>query len=323
MWPAGLRGGLLNRTGRRSGRRSAVSIAVGLAAGLATALATALAGPALAAKPQRIVSLNVCTDQLVMLLADRARIASVSYVAADPGSSAMAEAAAGLTLNHGLAEEVLGLDPDLVLAGAFGARPTVFLLRRLGYRVVELPLAATIADARANIRTVGEALGERERGEALIAEFDRRLAAVRAAASGPRPLAAIYSANGVTLGAGILASAALEAAGFRNLAARLGLSGAAPLPLERLLVARPDVLVIARARDDAPGLADEILGHPALRRAFADHPVVRVPDHLWTCGTPFVAQAIECLAAYRERPRRMDGRMDGRKGGRRGECRVE
>ncbi|MFM2128529.1 MAG: hypothetical protein RL477_75, partial [Pseudomonadota bacterium] len=97
-------------------------------------------GPCAAAradKPQRIVSINLCTDQLAMLLVPAERIVSLSFLAADPASSAMAELGARFHLNHGLAEEILPLDPDIVLAGPHGAGAAIALLRRLGRPVFQ------------------------------------------------------------------------------------------------------------------------------------------------------------------------------------------
>lgn len=262
-------------------------------------------------RPMRIVSMNLCTDQLVMLLAERERIASVSYLAVDPQSSALAEAAADLRLNHGLTEEILPLEPDLILAGAFTTRPSVFLLRKLGLPVTELPVANNLDDIRRNIRSVAAALGERARGEELIAAMDARLPEPPAAPEDHRALAALYWANGYTSGDGTLADASVQAAGFRNLGRELGMTGTGQLPLEALLAADPAMLVTGRKRQ-GPALANEIFRHPALKRAFAGKPNVSVPDHLWVCGTPFVAEAVARLAEARRAAGREPG--NGRAG---------
>ena len=266
---------------------------------LLLALLVALVPAAAEAEPpRRIVSMNLCADQLLMLLADRERIASVSFLAAEPRASAMAEQARGLRLNHGLAEQILPLEPDLVIAGIFTTRPTVALLRKLGYRVLDLPVASSLAEVRANIRQVADAIDEPARGEALIAGFDARLAALRPSSEGPPPLAALYWANGLTSGHGTLAAAITRAAGLRNLAVELGLAGTWQLPLETLLSAAPEALVMGRIRAH-PALANESFRHPALEQGFAQRPRLRIADRHWICGTPFIAESIERLVALR------------------------
>ena len=71
-------------------------------------------------RARRIVSLDLCTDQLLVELVARERIAAVTYLAAHASLSAIPEQARGLPITHGGAEDVLRLDPDLVLAGPFG-----------------------------------------------------------------------------------------------------------------------------------------------------------------------------------------------------------
>jgi iron complex transport system substrate-binding protein len=270
--------------------RRSVHTALGFALG---ALAAAFADAA-AAKPARIVSLNICTDQLLLLLVEPERIASLSFFARDPAYSALAARAHGLRTNQGSIEEILPLAPDLVLAGTFTTRATVGLLRRLGYRVVEVPPETSLAAARANIDRVADAIGEPARGAALIAELDRGLADVAAAAR--RPLAAFYWANGFTSGAGTLADAVAEAAGLENLAAVRGVRGIAHFPLELLLAAAPDLVILGR-RHDGAAIANETFRHPALRHFLETRTWASVPDRLWVCGTPLVAEAAARMAA--------------------------
>lgn len=279
-----------DRRGRlRSARRRGAAAAV-----LAAALAAAPAGAAgAAAKPERIVSVNVCADQLVLMLAERRRIASLSRLAADPEVSAMSRAASGLPRNHGQAEEILPLDPDVVVAGAFSARAAASLLRRLGYRVVEVPVATALDDVARNVALVAEAVGEAAKGRALIREFEAEIAAVRRRADpgSPAPLAALYWANGYGSGPGTLANALVEAAGFRTLGRRLGIAGTGILPLETLVAAAPDVLILGRLRGGA-ALAGAALDHPALARGLAGAARAALPDKLWLCGTPPAAVSI-------------------------------
>lgn len=287
-------------------RTAASAVRLGLAVAIAAALVWSGAGNVAAAdKPQRIVSVNLCTDQLAMLLVPPERIVSLSFLAADPGSSAMAAEGARFRLNHGLAEEILPLAPDIVLAGPYGARPALALLRRLGHRVVELPLGDSLDDVPRQVRAAARALGEDARGEALIAAFEARLAAVPQPPAGPRPVAALYAPNGITSGAGSLPQAVMTAAGFDNLATRRGIAGVGRLELETIVAARPDALILGRLRLEQPSLAAASLEHPALARAVPPGAVIAVPHHLWACAIPQVVDAVAALAALRERlPRR-------------------
>jgi iron complex transport system substrate-binding protein len=253
-----------------------------------------VAGPA----PARIVSLDLCTDQLLVELAARDRIAAVTHLAADPAVSAIPEKARGIPITHGRAEEVLRLDPDLVLAGPFGVSASVDLLRRLGRNVVVVPLAQDLDGVRASVRTVAGAVGAPARGEALIAELDRRLSAL-APPAGALPTAVIYQVGGTVSGPGSLADAALAAAGLRNLAVAYGLARGAPVPLELLVAQPPDLLVLASNVDEYRTALADNLRHPIIRRLRQRGFSIELPWRYWLCGTPHIADAIERLAQAR------------------------
>ena len=254
---------------------------------------TLVAGPALA-KPQRIVSLNLCADALVLRLADRADIRSVTWLARNPENSVVAAEAATMPVNHGLAEEVAALDPDLVVVGAFTTRATVALLRRLGLPILELGVPGTIDGIRTQIRQVAAALGEPERGERMIAAMDARLAAIRVPAA--HPLAVVLRPNGFTAGRGSLVDEILARAGTRNLAAEQGLENYGQIPLETVALAGVQLLILNQAENAAPSLGEALLDHPILA-ALPGLRLVRVPARLWTCGGPEVAEAAALIAA--------------------------
>src|SRR5690554_6419463 len=62
-------------------------------------------------RPQRIVSTNLCSDQLLLALVDKTRIISVSDLGVDPEYSYYAKKAEGLVTNQALAEEIIRLEP--------------------------------------------------------------------------------------------------------------------------------------------------------------------------------------------------------------------
>lgn len=268
-----------------------------------------LAMPSLspAAVPQRIASLNLCTDQLLLLLVPRARIASVTDWAARPESSYMAQAAIGIPVNHALAEGVLPQQPDLVIAGEYNDTSMLHLLRRLGYRVEIVHVPRNLDEARQFILQFGELVGASGNAQRLIAQMDQNLARLDAdvraieGGDGARPLAAVYAPNGFTPGKDTVMTEILHRAGFRNLAAELGIEGYGQLSLERLLIAAPDVLVFEATADTAGGgsIAHSYLQHPVLQSLTARIPSATLPPPLSECVGPMTVEAIQRLVTMR------------------------
>jgi len=259
------------------------------------ALALCCAGAAQAA-PQRVVSMNLCTDQLAMLLAEPDQLISVSYLARDPRASSMAQEARAFPANYGRAEEIYLLRPDLVIAGSFTTRATVDMLRRLGTPVAVIDPAYSLDEVRARILEMGAHLGREAAAAQLVAEFDAGLAGITTPETPLR--AATYYARSYTSGTRSLAHEILQAAGLSNIASELGLSAGGILPLEQLAMADPEFLVTGR---DYGGRsrAEDVLDHPVLHHLKTTRAGSSISDRDWVCGTPFVLRAIKTLAAER------------------------
>ncbi|RDD72198.1 ABC transporter substrate-binding protein [Paracoccus versutus] len=267
---------------------------LGLVAGLLAGLI--LPGffqPAAAEPPRRVLSMNLCTDQLAMMLAAPGQLVSVSYLAQDPSASAMAAEAGRLPVNHGLAEEIFLMRPDLVLAGAWSTPETIRLLDRLNIPVEVFPIETDIAGIRANIRRMGAVLGREAQARAMLARFDADLARL-SDAQGPRPRAALYAANGYSSGSDSLAGEIVALAGFDNVADELGLPSGGVLPLETLLLSDPDLLVEGR-RYAGHARAQEVLDHPALKALARGRPAEVMSDPDWVCGNPHILRAVSQL----------------------------
>jgi iron complex transport system substrate-binding protein len=254
-----------------------------------------VSGLAATERPARIVSLNMCTDELVLRLADPARIASVTWLSQDPRNANMAEAARRVPANHGLAEEVLGFKPDLVVAGAYTTRATVSLLGRVGIGVREFDVPRNLAEMKAQIAEMADLLGEPARGQALLAGIERRLQAL-AARRVERPLRAIVlRPSGFTVGRGSLVDEILTRAGLVNIAAELGVESYGQIALETVALGGAEILILNETPDGPPSLAHEILHHPVIERLGDRLKLVALPSRLWTCAGPSVLDAIELL----------------------------
>jgi iron complex transport system substrate-binding protein len=264
------------------------------------AVALLLALPLLiAAAPRRIVSLNPCTDAILLDVADPGQIAALSWWSRSPAEFALADQARAFRHVRGDAETVATLHPDLVLTGGGGGAPLQTALARLRIASADFSVPETIADSLAQVRRVARLSGQPGRGEAMVRRIQ---AALRAAAPRPgerRLSALVFEANGFVSGPDTLASELMARAGFDNVAVRYGLRRSADLPLEKLVLHPPQVVLSGRLPDGEPAWADRVLSHPALKRLGARVRVERFPQPLLFCAGPVLIPAVGALARAR------------------------
>jgi iron complex transport system substrate-binding protein len=256
------------------------------------------AATALAGTPQRVVSINLCTDQLALLLASPGQLVSVTRLSHEDTDSVMGEQARALPANGSGAEEVYLLKPDLVLAGTFTSMATISMLRNLGIEVVQFAPARALSDVPERLAQMGEALGREAEARAMIDHFNAELAALSVAPA-HRPRAALTYVNNYSSGRHSLAGDVLYAAGFDNVAEEAGLGSVGVLPLEQLVLLAPDVIIQGR---NYPGAAraEDNLDHPALSSLKGTYMAGELTDRDWVCGTPTVLNAVRTMVDLRK-----------------------
>ena len=262
-----------------------------LAASLVAACGTA-PPRALPERPaSRIVSLDYCADQFVLGLADREHVRALSPDAGADFSYLRAEAA-GLPTVRPRAEDVLALEPDLVVRSYGGGPRAPAFFERAGVPVLQIDFAPDIQAVRDRIRQAAAALGVPARGEALIAGMDTRLEAARAQSRGGR---ALYLApSGVAAGAGTFVHHLIESAGLDNFDDGRGWSA---IPLERLAYETPDVYAVPRFDETNDNAVWTPYRHPVAVRRVRAGPTISIDGATTSCGGWFLADAVEALAA--------------------------
>jgi len=236
-----------------------------------------------------IVSLNPCTDAILAEVADPAQVLAVSHYSHDPRGTSMDLARARrFAATGGTVEEVLALDPDIVVGTTFMDPATRHALTGLGMRVETVGIASTVADSEAQVRVLATVAGHPARGEALVGRIEAALA--KAEATGPAIDAVLWQPDGIVPGDGALISELMRRTGFASQTAARGFQQADYLSLERLLTDPPKVLLVAGSER---GQHHPVLSRlPSMKRAALD------PALLY-CGGPTIIRAAERLAAIR------------------------
>ena len=243
--------------------------------------------------PKRVVSFNLCADQLLLTLADPAQIAALSPYATDATLSVTAKQAEAFPKIDWNSESVVNLAPDLVLSG-FSDRPTQAILAATGLRVVQVALVRNLAEARAQVREIATLLGHPERGEILAEKLRRAESDLKAVALKPPRTAIVLQREGYTEGTESLVASMLAAAGLMPPPnARGGIGGF--MDMETLLTAGPDILVLQETASHASDQGALFLTHPALRARYDETKRINLPSRYTLCGGPALLEGLGVL----------------------------
>lgn len=252
------------------------------------------------ANPQRIASMNLCTDQYLLLLADPGSIATITWLSQKPKSAYYYERALNIPVNHGEPEEIIAHAPDLILAGFYSARTTTQLLQQLGYRVELFDHPRSIEQVRTQLRRMGDLIGQRARAESVINAMDARLQHVATQPAPDAPTLMQYAPGGYTIGRDSLVGDIIYHAGWRNQAVDAGINHLGIVELETLLLIAPLALIDSPLGPDSYSFAEQMLKHPVLQKSTRPKFTVTVERKLWICGGPMLVDALIALRKARK-----------------------
>jgi len=249
-----------------------------------SAISLILAGTSQAA-PRRVASLNLCTDELLLLLADPRQIVSVTHLSRQEAETPLWRQARRHAANDGSLLAAARHRPDLVLTMGGGGRDRLRIAARLGMRTLDLPFAASLDDVERSVRSVAAALGRGAAGETVVA----RMRSLRRSAP-PRALDAIWLGGGGRT----VAASGLEAQWMR-------LAGLTQRPmrgdrvsLEQLAVRPPAILLRSDYRQGQYSGAQRWLRHP-LAGAAGRARTLPTDGRRWTCMGPLLIDEITRL----------------------------
>jgi iron complex transport system substrate-binding protein len=261
-------------------------------------------GPATAAGLPRIASMNVCTDQLLITLADPEQILGLSRYARERFESFAADDARRFRILSGGAEDILVLRPDIVVASQFDKRSTRELLKEKGLHLAEFAVPRNLGEVKAQIREMGDVVGHPDRARAEIARLDDATARARQAVAAKPYRVLPLSRRGWVSGSDSLVSSLLAETGLFNAAGDLGITFGGFASLEAIVNLKPDLIVVSEAGDRAEDDGRAFLLHPALERFYPPSKRIVIPDRLTVCGGVMLAEALDELVKELKRVER-------------------
>ncbi len=242
--------------------------------GIVLTLGAGFAAPLSAAMPERVVSLNMCTDELLLLLAEPDQITSVTHLAQDRHEFAFWRTARRYRANDGSIASVAGMRPDLILTMGGLARDRARLAERIGAEILILAYPQTLQDVEMTIMQVATVLGREDRARRFIASM-RRLETTRPA----RQTEAVFlSDGGLSVASGSLDAQWLALAGIAipdNQGGRV--------TAEQMLIDPPATVVRSDYREEQASRGQFWAGFRFLERAPQTR-IVSTDGRRWTCS---------------------------------------
>lgn len=190
-------------------------------------------------------------------------------------------------------EAVVDLDPDLVLAPNVTRTETLSTLREAGLTVYHFREARSIEDVYDKTALTGRLTGHCAGADERVRWMRDRIGRVQSAVEGePRPTVVYPLGGGVVAGSGTFLHELVTAAGGRNLAAEVGISGYQQLSAEVIVARDPEWLLLNEGLPTSSIQMDAYNRTTAIR---ADQ-VVRLNPNYANQPAPRIVYPIEAIA---------------------------
>ena len=244
---------------------------------------------------KKIISINLCTDQYLLALADKKNILALSPFAKDLGMSYLAQEANEFQTIRDDAESVLQLKPDIVVASSFNNPNTLKLLRSNGIKVVTIGFASKLEDIKTHIDQFADGIGYQSKAVELKKQFEQTLQETKDLYKKYDLTILYYQRGGFIAGKGSLFGMIIEHAGLKNLAALQNRPTFGSMSIETLIVNPPDILVLSKSIKAYHDQGRKLLKHPAMLKSFSDHKILRFPTSETVCSGPGTIAALKRL----------------------------
>lgn len=267
----------------------------------------------LAQKPQRIATLTLGTDEILVGLVEPKRIAALTYLADVPAISNITEQAKQVPKKiKANVESVIALQPDLLIVADWQSPELIQTIRGAGIPVYVYRTPSTVDEVKVVISQLAKVVGEEEKGQEIIGHMDKRLALVAEKLKqvpADKKLTVIhYSLMGGSDGVGSLFDDVCQKATVVNGAAKVGLGKNDIMSKEQIVQSNPDIFIMPMW--DYSGKADvntfkaDIQNDPAFRSvsAIQQQKLVMITDAHLGASSQYVVEAIYDVAtiAYPE-----------------------
>ena len=229
-----------------------------------------------------IVSLDLCTDWMLLKFADPAQVRAYSPLLYKYHADWVP---LDLPVHDGSLEHILQLEPELLISGEYNAILLRKRLQQLGNKVEVLQLPTTLDSIRAYQAEFLRLIGANEGSGAV--GWDR--------AYPPRQQSLLLlGANGIGTGTNTLEDDLLRKAGWVNY---IDTDGYVSLQMERIVANPPDAIYSSAPLSNS--LANLFVRHTAIESLMSANETPRGENWRWQCPGPWSLDLIQELSLWK------------------------
>lgn len=207
------------------------------------------------AKPQRILTLSMSTDEIVLGMVKPDKVIAVNNMLDDPVSSNIPDIGKQIAtkIKNPTAEDIYSMNPDLVIVPNWNNAKIIDGLRELGLKVIVVPGAKNIDEVELSVQMIADAIDEHEKGVRLVSMMNNKIADIQAKVAkipqNKRKKIVLLSLMPGYGGIGSSFDDLCKYAGVTNGMAEIGLRNWQPLTKENLVKIDPDILFLPTYTD--------------------------------------------------------------------------
>lgn len=246
-------------------------------------------------QPKRIASTTEGTDEILSALVPKKDVVMVTTYATSPEFSEIVNWAKGIhAINQVNAEQVLSVNPDLVLMASYNSPAIVQQIEQTGAPVFEFQNFTSIQSIEANIKIVGRLVGKEAVASHVVQVMNRQLTQMHRDVTGtPTPTVLDYGSYGYVAGKDTTVDSIIKAAGGVNAAGSI--EGWKQVTDEEIVKLNPQVII--DSSDDA-AFIKKMYHDKALQTvpAVAHHRVYLINSARLSAVSQYIVRAVRDVA---------------------------
>lgn len=248
--------------------------------------------------PEKIISLTLASDEVLLDLTDSKRILGVTYLAKDKNLSNVAEKAKQIkNVFHANLEQVISQKPDLVIIANYISQDFITQINESGINTLTLHDVSSINDIKKNIELIGKEVCEDEKASNLVKEMEQKVEKHKNNIN-QKPTVLYLFPSGFTAGDQTTVGEMIEITGGINLGKKAGLKGNKRISTEYIVENDPDIIIVNSHNINEPKFIEKIKSDKVLKNlsAVKNGNIYIIETKNLTSVSHYMAQGIKDLS---------------------------